>query len=151
TGVRNSSVGRKGIPTCRRFHSYREVAEMVFNGLRGVRKYCVSACVVLAAAAGTARADDTADLRQLIEMQSRQIQQLKQRLDAAEQQPVNAGADQAGDGGVKKIVDDYLKEKEAKKKADEAAAKQQKEEEGYQVGTDMGVTGKFNDIGNLWF
>jgi phosphate-selective porin OprO/OprP len=120
---------------------------MVLNGLKGVRKYCVSACVVLAAAAGTARADDTAELRQLLDMQSRQIEQLKQRLDAQQQQPVNAGADQAGDAGVKKIVDDYLMEKDAQKKAAADAAKKKEEDEGYKVGTDLGGSVRWNGFG----
>jgi phosphate-selective porin OprO/OprP len=125
---------------------------MVLNGLQGVRKYCVSACVVLAAAAGTARADDAAELRQLLDLQSRQIQQLKQRLDAAEQQPVNAGADQVGDAGVKKIVDDYLKEKDVKKKADDAAAKAKADEEGFKVGSDLNMKARWRpDAGILFY
>jgi phosphate-selective porin OprO/OprP len=123
---------------------------MVLNGLKGVRKYCVSACVVLAAAAGSARADDAAELRQLLDMQSRQIEQLKQRLDA-QQQPVNAGADQVGDAGVKKIVDDYLKEKDVKKKADDAAAKAKADEEGFKVGSDLNMKARWRPDAGILF
>jgi phosphate-selective porin OprO/OprP len=121
---------------------------MLRNWLQGVRKYCVSACVVLAAATGTARADDAAELRQLLETQSRQIQELKQRLDAAEQHPVAAdpAAAAVGEANVKQLVDQYLGQKEAAA----AAAKQQKADEGYRVGTDMTASAKFNDYGYLW-
>src|SRR5207249_2878440 len=46
---------------------------------------------------------------------------------------------------VKKIVGDYLKEKEDKKKTDEAAAKAKAEAEGYKVGTDLSMKASWQD------
>src|SRR5262245_50812440 len=115
---------------------------MLRNWLGSLRKCLVGACLVLAAAATTTttgRADDAADLRKLIEEQSRQIEDLKKRLDASEQISAEADAEAqkpGGDGAVKKIVADYLKAEEAKKKAADAKAKTKLEEEGYKVGTD---------------
>lgn len=127
---------------------------MLRDWFTGVRKYSLGACVVLAAAASTGRADDAAELRKLIEEQSKQIQELKQRLDAG-QQPVNAGADAAaskeGDAAVKKIVADYLAEQDAKKKAADAAAKAKADEEGFKVGSNLNMTARWRPDAGILF
>src|ERR1700722_17685001 len=46
---------------------------------------------------------------------------------------------------VKKVVDDTLKEQEAKKKAEADAAKAKADEEGYKVGTSLGMTARWNN------
>ena len=53
----------------------------------------------------------------------------------------------ATDERVKKLILDREKEIADKKKADEAAAKQKAEEEGYKVGTDLGMTARWKDFG----
>ena len=46
---------------------------------------------------------------------------------------------------VKKVVDDTLKEQEAKKKADADAAKAKQADEGYKIGTDLKMTARWNN------
>lgn len=93
---------------------------MLRDWLSGLRKYLVGTSVAVAITGSVAHAgDDSAELRKLIEEQSRQIEALKQRLDA---QP--AGSAESSEAGapaapgkyvidaasVNKIVADYLKE-----------------------------------------
>jgi phosphate-selective porin OprO/OprP len=91
-----------------------------------------------------------------LEAQSKQIEELRQRLDAAEAaKAANPGAQGAAPSkpdneAVKKIVGDYLKEADKKKQDDAKKAKEKVETEGYRIGTDLGVTGKFDQNGYFW-
>jgi phosphate-selective porin OprO/OprP len=121
---------------------------MKFPGIKGLRPHLAGVCVVLTLAVGNGRAgDNDADLRSLLEQQSKQIaeqqkqlEDLKKRLDAAEltkveAQPTSAHGASLNENSVQKIVADYLEEKDKKEK-DEAKAQQNKaEDEGYKVGT----------------
>jgi hypothetical protein len=86
---------------------------MLRDWLQGVRKYLVGTCATLAFTAGTTYAADNDELLQRLDQQSREIQELKARLDA---QPATPLADKAGDGAaidakaVQNIVADYLKD-----------------------------------------
>jgi phosphate-selective porin OprO/OprP len=95
-----------------------------------------------------------------IEAQSRQIEELRKRLDAAEAGIVVNASTQGGapsqpakpdDNAVKAIVTDYLKEVDKKKKDEEKKAKEKAETEGYRIGTDLNITGKFDQNGYPWF
>jgi phosphate-selective porin OprO/OprP len=141
---------------------------MSWKWLTGLRKYVISACVGLACSTGAARADDKdAALRSQLEQQSKQleaqskqIEELWKRLDAAETatagqasvrgaslgQPANVD-----DNAVKAIVADYLKQVDEKKKGDEKAAKDKAEAEGFRVGSNLNITGKFDQNGYPWF
>jgi phosphate-selective porin OprO and OprP len=123
---------------------YKEVASMLRGWLKGVRKYYVCACLILAAVTGTSKAgDDTADLRKLVEEQSKQIQALKERLDNTATTPVNAeNQAQLDEGSVRKIVNDYMKEQDVKKNE----AKAQKEAEGYGVAEDLSISTRWNPL-----
>jgi hypothetical protein len=94
---------------------------MLRDWLSGLRKYALAACVALAFNANVVRAgdDDTAELRKLIEEQSKQIEQLKQRLDNGSSEASEAGAATPAlpggklvidDAAIKNIVRDYLRE-----------------------------------------
>jgi phosphate-selective porin OprO/OprP len=102
-----------------------------------------------------------------LEIQSKQIEELRKRLDAAEAaRGANMGIRGAvlsqpakiEDDAVKVIVADYLKELEEQKKSGEAQAQAQAqaqakaktEGEGYRIGTDLNITGKFDQNGYLW-
>jgi hypothetical protein len=81
----------------------------------GWRIYPLGLCAALLIHAGMGRAgENEATLRTLIEEQNKQIQELKQRLDAAGTAPASAAADPAkpniDESAVKKIVSEYLKE-----------------------------------------
>ncbi len=89
---------------------------MYCDWLKGIRKYFLGTCAILAMHAGVSRAaDDDADLRKLLEQQKQQIEALKQRLDAVSQDPA-AGAAAAPakieieESALRKIVADYLKD-----------------------------------------
>ena len=79
---------------------------MLGRWILGWRTCCVGACAAMIAVAGVGRAGDDADLRKLLEEQAKQIQELKQRLDATEQNVNAQDADKAapGDAAVRKIV-----------------------------------------------
>lgn len=136
---------------------------MTFPWIKGLRPYVASACVVLTLAVGNGLAGDSdADLRSLLEQQSKQIaeqqkqlEDLRHRLDATEATKLEARTTSRepalNDGSVQKIVADYLDEKDKKEK-DEAKAQQQKvDDEGYKVGTILGISGKFDQNGYPWF
>lgn len=92
--------------------------------LRQIRRrlwvHAAAACLGVAAYAGTSRAEDNLDqLKALVEQQGKEIQQLKQQLDATAVVPAAAAAPAKADaapaakideGAVKKIVADYLKD-----------------------------------------
>src|SRR6516164_9575514 len=83
---------------------------MLRDWITGLRRYMAWSCVVVLASAGVSLAgEDNTDLRSLIEQQGKQIEQLKQQLQA---QPAAAapGAPALDDQAVKKIVADYLKD-----------------------------------------
>src|SRR5258708_4268730 len=64
---------------------HREVRAMRRKWIEGLRRWCTGTCVVLALGAGLIRAGETeADLRRLLEQQSKQIVELKKRLEAEE-------------------------------------------------------------------
>jgi phosphate-selective porin OprO/OprP len=115
------------------------------------------------ASAGVSRAGDSSEeLRALIEQQGKQIQELKQELDAVRHEPAaNGGTDASGaakvdDAAVKKIVADYLKEKPAAgtptggAQAEDAQKKAKQGDEWYRVGSLLDVTAKFDDNHYLW-
>ena len=74
---------------------------MLRDWLSGLRKYVIGTCVALALNTGVARAaDDSAELRQMIDAQSKQIEELKRRLDSGSSEASEAGAPvQAVPGG----------------------------------------------------
>src|SRR5947209_953988 len=111
----------------------------------GLRKYIAGACVALLVSAGTGRAGDAdLELRALIEHQnkqiqeqSRQIEELRKRLDTTEATKAPAGgAPTVTSDSVKKLVTDYVNEVEQEKAKEktEGAAKASSDE-GYKVGT----------------
>jgi len=135
---------------------------MRFPELKGLRPLFAGACVVLTLAAGRGRAgDNDAELRSLVEQQSKQIAEqqkqleaLRQRLDAAEMikaQPTSGHEPGLNDVSVQKIVADYLEEKEKKEKAEAGAQQAKIDEDGYKVGTILGISGKFDQNGYPWF
>src|SRR5262249_51367423 len=87
--------------------------------------------------------------------QRQQLEDLRHRLDAADTpQPTSkpsADAASVDDKAVKKIVSDYLKEKDAAKKKEEDAKKAKVKEEGYRVGSILGLEGKVDENGYPWF
>jgi phosphate-selective porin OprO/OprP len=124
----------------------------------------MAACVGLACSTGTVRPDENeAALQAHLEQQSqqlaaqsKQIDELRKRLDAAETaKVVNASAQGTpastpNDNAVKAIVADYLKEVDKKKEEEAKTAKEKVESEGYRVGTVLGVTGAFDKNGYFW-
>src|SRR5947209_18345509 len=89
---------------------------MLPTWLRPLRKHLLWAGAALIATAGVSRADDTAELRALLQAQQKQIQELNQKLNAMQTQPVAADgaaakpAPEVSEAAVKKIVGEYLKE-----------------------------------------
>jgi phosphate-selective porin OprO/OprP len=121
---------------------------MKFPGIKGLRPHLAGVCIVLTFAVGIGRAgDNDAELRSLLEQQSKQIaeqqkqlEDLKKRLDAAETakveaQPASAHGASLNEGAVQKIVTEYLEEKDKKEKDDAKAQQKKAEDEGYKVGT----------------
>jgi hypothetical protein len=89
---------------------------MLRTWLQRLHKIPLGICAALLINTGAAQAgDNDAELKKLIEEQNKQIQELKQRLDAVSS-PINkaSAADPAAptidESAVKKIVSDYLKE-----------------------------------------
>jgi hypothetical protein len=89
---------------------------MVGQWVKRMRKYRLAFWAAILFSSGVSRAgENEAELRTLIEQQSKQIQELKQRLDAVTAPAGNgSGIDPAkpnlDDSAVKKIVSEYLKE-----------------------------------------
>jgi phosphate-selective porin OprO/OprP len=119
---------------------------------------------------GVARADDPSDvktLKQQLESQKQQMEQQQQLLEqlkkkvaavkdaAAPPATTNAAADGLPPlpdrDTVDKMVGDYLKRRDDERKAQEAAAKAQAEAEGYKVGTDLKMSGRWNPASGLTF
>jgi len=124
--------------------------------------------VVLCAAGGISRAQEQSQvieelkaLRSLVERQQKQIDELSKRTGAPTPMPTvtpaaelsfsppvgEAAPPVAESKSVKEIVDDYLNEKKEK---DAAEKKEKLANEGYRLGTDMGVTAEFRDGLFLW-
>ena len=83
---------------------------MLRDWLSGIRRYCLLSGVVLVATAGLSRAgDNDAELRALIELQGRQIQELKQQVQANQVRPVGADAPAKLDDEAKKTLKEELK------------------------------------------
>jgi phosphate-selective porin OprO/OprP len=122
--------------------------------------------LVLGVAVGgaqSARAQDGSqeDLKARIERLEKQNQDLMQTLQKMQMTPTGplpSGPPESGFTGVpgeqptplgkddvKKIVGDYLKEKEGAKKAEDAAAKQKAEDEGYRIGSDLSMKATWYD------
>jgi phosphate-selective porin OprO/OprP len=108
-------------------------------------------------AAGSATADDKLieELKARLDRLEKQNEELRTKLSAPVSAPYKAETDNKP---ITKIVDDYLKEKDAKKKAEdeakkahEAAEKAAKEEEGYKVGSDLGLKVRWNEKQGLIF
>jgi len=126
------------------------------NWFKGLRRWCTGTCVVLALGGGLARAgDNDADLKQMLEQQSKQIEELRKRLDAAEAakatHPVSAqlaapSEAASGTDPIKTIVDSYLKEKDDQKKAEDEAKKAHGDPDSYVVGSNLGMTVKWETI-----
>jgi phosphate-selective porin len=95
------------------------------------------------------------DLKARVERLERQNQELMDALKklqssqaAVAEQPTSTsatGQPSLDKNDVQKIVGDYLQSVEAKKQAEKAAAKQKEEEEGYKVGTDLGMSVRWKD------
>jgi phosphate-selective porin OprO/OprP len=111
---------------------------------------------------GSAYADDKDDLRALkeqLEQQKQQIEQLQKQLGTITQpaaKPAGEGAElpaatAADKNSVEKIVGDYLKRRDDEKKAQEAAAKAKADAEGFKVGTDLGMTARWNIANGVTF
>jgi hypothetical protein len=87
--------------------------------LKKLRPLALGVCAALLLNAGVSRAgENETELRSLVEQQNRQIQELKQRLDAMAQNPaarkeVDPAAPAIDENAVKKIVADYLKDNPA--------------------------------------
>src|SRR6266478_1424418 len=121
---------------------------MKFPGIKGLRPHLAGVCVVLTLAVGNGRAgDNDADLRSLLEQQSKQIAEqqktargFEKALDAAEltkveAQPTSAHGASLNEGTVQKIVTEYLEEKDRKEKEEAKSQQKTAEDEGYKVGT----------------
>lgn len=97
---------------------------MYCDWLKELRKFALGTCVALVMSTGVSRAaENDAELRSLLEQQAKQIEELKQRLDAVAQ---DAGAKEGEpkpvaapglpnkieieEGALRKIVADYLKD-----------------------------------------
>jgi phosphate-selective porin OprO/OprP len=109
----------------------------------------------------TAAADDKSleELKARLERLEKQNEELRNKLEevAPSRGPYKA-ADGHGKDKVKQLVDDYLKEKDKKKKQDDEKKKQDdeakklaKEAEGYKVGSDLGLTVRWNPEQGLLF
>lgn len=91
---------------------------MSWTKLPRLRRCLACATMLLLTGAGVARADDNGDLRALIEQQNRQIEELKQQVQAIRSsqpaapttQPKEGAKASLDDVAVKKIVGDYLKD-----------------------------------------
>jgi phosphate-selective porin OprO/OprP len=106
-------------------------------------------------AAGPARADDPAlaELKARLDRLEKQNEELRQKLQEINTQGPYKPDDEAKQEKerVKKILGDYMKERDEKKKKDdekkkkdEEAEKKRKEEKGYEVGTVLGMTGRYD-------
>ncbi len=141
-------------------------------------KRVVAGSLVLVATAGLARGqgqpgaaepapavtDDVRTLKALIEQQQKQIDALTKRLDTAPLTPTPISATVPGTPGTqpppsdiktpREMIEDVLREREAKDKAAKAQADLEKKrklaEEGYRVGSDLSLTAKFEDGYFLW-
>lgn len=87
-----------------------------------------------------------AALLERLDRLEKQNEELRQRLDGGAGLPINL-EQEGGAGQVQKIVADYLKEADKKRKADEDAAKAKKAEEGYKVGSELGMTTRWDGYG----
>jgi phosphate-selective porin OprO/OprP len=97
--------------------------------------YLVCSALALLAAATTRAEDSVAELKARLDARDREIRELKAQL-------LDGGT--RNDEAVKRILDDYLAEKARRQQADEAAAKQKLEDEGFQVGSVLGMTARWN-------
>ena len=103
------------------------------------------------------------ELNAKLEEQNRKLAEQNEKLEKVNQQIQSApaadaeAAPRSADGPppavksdeVKKLVDGYLKEKDAKKKADEDAKKVEKEAAGYEVGSDTNLKSTWRDGFNV--
>jgi phosphate-selective porin OprO/OprP len=115
--------------------------------------------VAAALAAGPAHADDRDDLRALkeqLELQKQQIEELQKKLGQIGQVDLKSEGDPATGlpaapkaaapekSAVEQMVADYLKRQEEDRKAKEAEAKARLETEGFKVGSDLSMTTRWN-------
>ena len=113
---------------------------------------------------GSAYADDKDDLRALkeqLEQQKKQIEDLQNKLGTIAQPATKTTTEGAAAGNadlppldkatVESIVGDYLKKKDDEKKAQEAAAKAKLEEEGFKVGSDLNMSVRWNPLNGPTF
>jgi phosphate-selective porin OprO/OprP len=114
--------------------------------------------------ASPARAQESIEARlERLEKANERLQQQNEQLNQQVQRLTSSPTSTTvqGEGGglgekdvrdlVKKAIKDNEAEKKKKDEAKEAEKKRKLADEGYKVGTEMGVTGKFNDQGYLWF
>jgi phosphate-selective porin OprO/OprP len=92
--------------------------------------------------------------RKLLQRLEKQNDDLRQKLGEVSTpnpyRPTTAGKDVEKEK-IEKVIDSFLQDKEAKKKAEEEAKAAQQEEEGSKVGSDLGLTARWNPQQGLWF
>ncbi len=116
---------------------------------------CGTALVL--AAVGTASADDKLieEMKARLDKLEKQNEELRQKVgDGTSPVMHDSGPykpEVAGKEAINKIVETYLKEKESQKKAEADAKKAKEEEEGYKVGSDLGLTVRWNAAQGLLF
>ncbi len=135
---------------------------MARKWLSELRKCLLYSGVALFAAAGVSQAQQTvaplpqapasaSDLQAQIQAQQKEIDELKSMIRAGQIKPASAeAADPAkpvDETQVKKILDTYLKEKDAKKKKEDAEKAAAANEEGYKVGTDLKMSAPLEPSG----
>jgi phosphate-selective porin OprO/OprP len=91
-----------------------------------------------------------------LEEQQKLLESLKKRVtEAAQTTPTTAAPGDlpppSDKDSVEKLVGDYLKRRDAERAAQEAAAKAKADEEGYKVGTDLGMRARWNIATGLTF
>jgi hypothetical protein len=121
--------------------------------VQGWRKYLAGACAALLVSTGTGRAQDKpdkdAELRRLIEEQGKQIQALKQQLEAQKTQPAaadgqaKAGQPALNEAAVKEIIAGYLKD-------NPGAGMPSGVQTGYKLGTGFSIASTPNPKYNNW-
>jgi hypothetical protein len=120
---------------------------MFMEWLQGWRKYLTASCAALLVTAGAGRAEDP-DLRRLIEEQGKQIQALKQQLEA-QKTPVaadgqaQAAQPQLNEAAVKQIIAGYLKD-------NPGAGVPSGVQTGYKYGTGFSIASPPNPKYNNW-
>jgi phosphate-selective porin OprO/OprP len=112
----------------------------------------VCGAAVVLTTVGPAAADDKAldELKARLDRLERQNEDLRQKLSNANNpapyQPVQGDKEK-----INKMIDSYMKEKEEKKKAEPKAPPASESEEGYKVGSSLGMSVRWNPAQGLLF